>query len=133
MKNKIIGGLLLFVGALILLTPRYIFPTCEYQGFKAMACSYTGTAEMFAGFIIITASAGMFFSKSNEALRWLSLTVFAAGVTVVLLPEKIGYCHSSEMPCHYATVPALRLFGALTLIISLTGMMITLRKTGDNI
>ncbi len=130
MKNKIIGGILFIMGTLILFTPRYIFPTCEYQGFKEMACSYTGTAEMFVGFMIDVAAAGIFLSKSNDALRWSALTVFSGAVSVLLLPQAIGYCHSSSMPCHYGTVPALRLFGAITLVVSLTGFLVTFRKTG---
>ena len=116
------------MGTLILLTPRYLFPTCEYQGFKEMACSYMGTAEMFVGFIIDVAAAGICLSKSNDALRWPSLTVFSGAISVLLLPQAIGYCHSSAMPCHYGTVPVLRLFGAVALVVSLTGFLVSYRK-----
>jgi len=128
MKNKIIGGLLLPMGALIFFIPRYIFPTCYYHGFHLMACSYMGTAEMAVGFIIMAVACGMLLSKSDEALRWLSLTALATGITVLVLPDAIGYCHSSDMPCNYATVPALQLFGSIVLLLSLTGMAISFRK-----
>jgi len=95
-----------------------------------MACSYTGTAEMFVGFMIDVAAAGIFLSKSDDALRWSALTVFSGAISVLLLPQAIGYCHSSSMPCHYGTVPALRLFGVITLVASLTGFLVTFRKTG---
>lgn len=131
MRNRAIGGVLFFIGLLIILIPRYILPTCEYHGFKVMACSYTGTAEMFAGFIIVVVSAGIFLSRSNEALRWQALTSLAVGITVLMLPEAIGYCHSSEMPCHYGTVPALRLLGALTVLVSLIGFLLSFRRTNE--
>lgn len=121
------GIMLFLMGLLVFLTPHYILPTCEYQGFSRMACSYTGTAEMFMGAIVMTAAVGIVLSKTRETLRWCGLTVLAAGLSVIFLPEAIGYCHNSRMPCNYGTVPVLRLLGGLIILISLVGFLISLR------
>ncbi len=119
--------MLLLIGLLVFLTPRYILPTCEYQGFSKMACSYTGTAEMFIGAIVMTAAVGIILSKTRETLRWSGLTTLTAGLSVIFAPEAIGYCHNSRMPCNYGTVPVLRLLGGLIIILSLAGFLISFK------
>ncbi len=119
--------MLFLTGLLVSLTPRYILPTCEYQGFSRMACTYTGTAEMFIGAIVMIASVGIILSQSRETLRWSGLTTLAAGVSVIFVPEAIGYCHNSQHPCNYGTVPMLRLLGGLIIFLSLAGFLISLK------
>ncbi len=109
------------------MTPRYILPTCEYQGLSRMACTYTGTAEMFIGAIVMVAAVGMILSKTREILRWLGLTTLAAGISVILVPDAIGYCHNSQHPCNYGTVPLLRLLGGLIILLSLAGFLISFK------
>lgn len=128
MTNRIIRAILFFLGLLVLFTPHYILPVCEYHGYNKMACSYTGIAEMFIGFIIMTISVGIFLSKPIDMLRWAAVTIIVTGVTVVLLPETIGYCHSSKMPCTYGTIPALRLLGAMIILLSFIGFLLSFKK-----
>ena len=127
MMNRKFGVMLLLLGLMLVLVPRFIFPVCEYQGYNAMTCSHTGTAEMFTGLMVMAAAAGLLLSKGSESLRWLSFSALAAGITVIWLPEAIGYCHSSRMPCNYATVPVLRLLGVLTILLSLAGFSLSFR------
>lgn len=128
MTHRIVGAVLFLAGLVVVLLPRYILPVCEYYGYPAMACSHTGMAERFIGFIVMAASCGIFLTGTREALRWLALTVLTSGVSIVLLPEAIGYCHSNSMPCNYGTIPALRLIGALIILLSLTGFLVSLRR-----
>lgn len=121
------GIMLLLMGLLVVLVPMYIFPVCEYQGHPEMTCSRTGIAEMFMGAIVMTSALGLILSKTPEALRWTAITTFVAGISVVLAPEAIGYCHSSRMPCNYGTVPVLRLLGGLIILLSLAGFLISLK------
>ena len=119
--------MLFLMGLLVLLTPRYILPTCEFQGFSRMACTYTGTAEMFIGAIVMMAAVGMILSRTYETLRWSGLTTLTAGISVILAPEAIGYCHNSQHPCNYGTVPMLRLLGGLIILLSIAGFLISLK------
>jgi hypothetical protein len=126
--RKTLGIVLFLTGLMAVLIPRYVLPVCEYQGYSRMACSSTALSEMFMGFVVMVSSLGIFFSKSAETLRWLSLTLIASGISVILIPEAIGYCHSSSMPCNYGTIPVLRLTGALITLVSLGGLLASLRR-----
>lgn len=128
MRTKILGAILFLSGALVLFIPRFILPVCEFQGFAPMTCSHTGTAEMFMGGVMATASLGIFFSKATEAARWPALSALAAGLSVLLIPDAIGYCHSTRMPCNYGTVPALRLVGGVITLASLSAFLLSLKK-----
>ncbi len=128
MTNRIFGVLFFLTGLMVLLVPRFILPVCEYQGFNPMACSHTAIAEMFVGIMVMAAATGLFFSRSGEGLRWLSFTALAAGISVIWIPEAIGYCHSGHMPCNYGTIPVLRLLGVLIVLLSLAGFLLSLRK-----
>jgi len=131
MRNRKFGVILFLMGFMVFLVPRFILPVCEYQGYSPMACSRTAVAEMLSGAIVVAAAVGLFFSKSGESLRWLSLAALMAGASVIWIPEAVGYCHSSRMPCNYGTIPVLRLLGALVILLSLAGFLLSLkRKTG---
>lgn len=131
MMRKAIGIAVFLMGLVVVLVPRYILPVCEYQGYSRMACTSTGLAEMFMGLIVMASSLGIFFSKSAETLRWLSFTLIASGTSVLLIPEAIGYCHSSSMPCNYGTIPVLRLTGVLILVISFGGFFASLKRASE--
>jgi hypothetical protein len=124
MKNKLVGSIVLALGLLVALTPRYILPVCEWAGKNPMNCGYMGRAEILIGLIVISIAVGTFFSKGAEALRWLMLVGLVTGVAVVFVPQVLGYCPSSQMPCHYSTVPMLRLLGGLLAITSAAGIVI---------
>jgi hypothetical protein len=125
MKSRIFGSALLIFGLLITLTPRYILPVCEFYGKPKMACSYMARAELFMGLIILSIAIGAFLSKTPDALRWLMFTALFAGASVIVIPEVLGYCPSPQMPCHYGTVPLLRLLGGLTVITAAVGFVIS--------
>jgi len=126
--RKTIGIVLFLMGLMVVLIPRYILPVCEYQGYSKMACSSTAHSEMFMGFIVMVSSLGIFSSKSAETLRWLALTLISSGTSVLLIPEAIGYCHSSNMPCNYGTIPVLRLTGVLIVLVSLGGFLASFKR-----
>ncbi len=115
MKNKAFGAAVLALGLLIVLTPRFILPVCEYAGKQRMLCTYTGIAEVF-------------FSKAKETLGWLMLVSAVSGIFVIVLPGAIGYCKSLSMPCNYGTVPMLRLMGGLLIAVSLTGIIASKKR-----
>jgi len=130
MRYRITGAVLFLTGLMVLLTPRFILPVCEYQGHPRMACSYTGLSEMFIGAMIISVSVGTFFSKTNESLRWLMLVALTGGLSTMLIPVVLGYCQSSRMPCNYGTIPALRLEGSILIVVSTAGLVLSLRRGG---
>lgn len=126
--KEVIGAVSIFLGIFVILTPHLILPVCEYHGFQKMACSYTGLAEIFTGVMIIFISTGIIFSKTREGAIWLSLILFVSGLSVILIPEVIGYCASSRMPCNYGTVPALRFEGIIISILASVNFIMSLKR-----
>jgi len=129
MIQKTAGVTLFLIGLMVVLIPRYILPVCEYHGYARMACSYAALSEMFMGAIVMVSSLGIFFSKSVEAVRWLALVTIATGISVFLMPEAIGYCHSSSMPCNYGTIPVLRLASVLIILVSLGDLLSSFKRS----
>ncbi len=130
MKNRGFGAAFFFLGLLVLLAPRYILPVCEYSipGHGVSTCSYMGRAEWIIGFIAMGLAIGVFFSKSADALRWLSFGFVFVSAAVLGAPAVIGYCASPRMPCHYGTVPLLRLLGGIMLLASMAGLFAAREK-----
>ncbi|HWR59414.1 MAG TPA: DUF4418 family protein, partial [Thermodesulfovibrionales bacterium] len=62
--NRTFGIVLLLMGLLLALTPRYILPVCEYQGYPQMSCSNTGIAEVLIGVIVMATAVGIILSKT---------------------------------------------------------------------
>lgn len=133
MKNRVFGILLFITGIFLILTPRYILPVCEFSGLSKMVCSYTGMAEMFVGGIILSIAIGTFFSKSLETLRWLMFVSLVSAMSVILMPNAIGYCKSPSMPCYYGTVPMLRVLGGILTAISVAGLIFSRGKVSQNV
>lgn len=126
--KEIIGAVSLFLGIFVILTPHLILPVCEYHGFQRMACSYTGLTEVFTGVMIIFISVGIIFSRTREAIIWLSIMLFISGLSVILIPQVLGYCASTRMPCNYGTVPALIFEGIIITILASVNFIITVRR-----
>lgn len=126
MKNKAVGSIVFAIGLLVSLTPRFILPVCEWSGKQSgMNCGYMGRTEIFLGAIIISVAVGTFFSRGTESLRWLMLVALVTAATVLAVPQVLGYCPSAQMPCHYGTVPMIRLLGVLLIITAIVGMLLS--------
>jgi hypothetical protein len=120
-------------GVLLFLIPRFILPACEYEGYPAMHCSETARAEYLIGALLVLIGGAAFFAKT---VKW-SLTGAAAAlvlcVAAYLIPDRIGYCRSTRMPCNYGMVPAVRFIaavGAVAMIIACVGMVKNVRTKG---
>ena len=56
-------------------------------------------------------------------------------IIAFLLPDKIGYCHSSQMPCNYGMVPGVRFVAIVSAIImsfALIRLVKLYRKKGNS-
>ncbi len=121
--RQIFGPVIAVLGLITALTPLYILPVCEFQGKSRMACTYTGKAEVFLGIILISLGIAVYFSKAS--IRWLMFPVLITGASVIVMPSIIGYCPNVQMPCHYGTVPLLRLLGGFTALAAIAGFIIS--------
>jgi hypothetical protein len=131
--NKLTIITALVTGLLLLLVPRYILPACEYLGHPAMHCSDTARAEFVVGALFLVLGGATAFLRS-----WIAYVICAAGsivlsITAFVLPDKFGYCHSSQMPCNYGMVPGVRFIAVLSAIImsiALIRLVTSYRKKG---
>ena len=121
MREKVFGAVFALLGLLVILTPRYILPVCEFKGFKPMHCSEAAHFELYAGLALIGIGLGAAFLRGRAAGLVLGLLAAAAGAAVIYIPQATGFCKSPMMPCHYGAVPALRLLGGITILAGLAG------------
>jgi hypothetical protein len=125
-----------FIGGLLLiLVPRYILPACEFEGFPHMHCSDTARAEQVTGMILMAIGITTFFFKRRELIIASAVVACIVFAISIWLPDKIGYCLSPRMPCHYGMVPGVRFIdvtGVVIMIIGIIGLAKTYRKKGNH-
>ncbi len=95
-----------------------------------MRCHWTAIAELALAVPLAAIGAMMFFSKTRENGRSLSILAGILGVFVVLMPTTlIGVCKSNMMACRNLMLPALVITGALIVVASVIFFASTFRKT----
>lgn len=118
-------------GLLLVLIPRYILPACEYVGYAHMHCGDTARAEFMAGSVLMAIGIATFFLERRLLLITSAVTAIIVYGVSFWLPDKIGYCMSSRMPCNYGMVPGIRFIdtiGALILIVAVINLVRTSQK-----
>jgi len=132
--KKLVALTALATGVLLLLVPRFILPTCEYEGYPYMHCSDTARAEYLVGAMLATVGCVTFFAKKLKLPLFGAITAFVLYGVAFLLPDIMGYCRSPRMPCTYGTVPAVRFItvtGAVTMIVAVAGLANLFRRKGN--
>ncbi len=126
--RKLIGTTAMAGALLLFLTPRYILPACEYEGFARMHCSDTAQAEMILASVLFVVGVAAFLIQSTAATIGAGAVALALSVVAYLLPDKFGYCMSSRMPCNYGMVPAVRFIAVVVGLIMAVGVVIAARR-----
>ncbi len=133
--KKLIAITAIVSGLLLLVVPRYVLPACEYLGHPAMHCSDTARAEFVVGGLLIT------LGIASALVRVKAFGIVCSGASLILyaaafrLPDILGYCHSTQMPCNYGMVPGIRFIAVLSAIIMCIGLIGTVksyRKKGSS-
>jgi hypothetical protein len=95
-----------------------------------MRCHWTAVAEIALAVPLGAIGAMMFFSKTRENGRSLSILAGILGVFVALIPTTlIGVCKSNMMACRNLMLPALVISGVLIVVASVIFFTSTFRKT----
>jgi hypothetical protein len=115
--KKLIAVTTIVSGLLLLLVPRYILPSCEYLGHPKMHCSDTAHAEFVVGALLIALGGMAVFLRSRGAYLACAAISDVLYIVAFLLPDKFGYCHSTQMPCNYGMVPGVRFVAVVSAII----------------
>ncbi len=133
--KKLVAVTAIVSGLLLLLVPRYILPACEYLGHPAMHCSDTAHAEYVVGVLLIVLGGMIAFLRSKSAALVCAAISDVLYIVAFLLPDKFGYCHSTQMPCNYGMVPGVRfvaVVSAIIMSIALVGLVMSCRKKGNS-
>lgn len=118
----LIGITALVGGVLLAVVPRFILPACGYLGFPAMRCSQTARATMVAGALLV--GSGLAALMTRQGKTSLGAGVLAAVLFGVAfsLPDVVGYCRGTQMPCNYGMVPAIRFVAVIGGLVVLAGV-----------
>ena len=123
MMRWISSFLLLVTGVLLIVIPRFLFPTCGFAGIMEseraarMICKMTGRITQWGGIITVTCAALQLFPLSKRVR--ISVLALAGLVAVALFPLYMlwpGVCLAAVMPCRFGTYPAALLTGAIQIL-----------------
>lgn len=124
--RSITGAGVIALGALVAITPRYIFPVCEYFGVRMdmgmgksepMHCYYTGKASLLIGILIAVIGLAIIIASRPETLRPLALVLASAGAGVIIIPTWLfPICLNADMHCNQGAKPMLIVLGILAMI-----------------
>lgn len=125
-SRSITGAVVIALGALVAITPRYIFPVCEYFGVRMdlgmgksehMHCYYTGKASLLLGILIAVVGIAIIIANKPETLRPLALVLAAGGAGVIIIPTLLfPICLNADMHCNQGAKPMLIVLGILCMI-----------------
>ncbi|MBI5870179.1 MAG: DUF4418 family protein [Actinobacteria bacterium] len=124
--RTIAGAGVIALGALVAITPRYIFPVCEYYGVRMdmgmgktvpMSCYYTDRASLLIGIIIAVIGIAIIIASRLATLRPLALVLAGAGAAAILVPTWLfPVCHNADMHCNKGAKPSLIVLGIIAMM-----------------
>ena len=133
--NLVLGVIFIALAIAIGVVPH--FTDCQSQGMLSvlangnkvpMKCHWTGVAEI--GSAIPLAGIGMMllFNRRKQVTGYLSLTALLIFGVVLALPNVlIGTCQTLVHTCNTTMKPALDVLGALGIVASAAGIVLSLR------
>jgi hypothetical protein len=141
MKNpwsKALGLGVIVLGLFVALAPKWLLPVCESEHLgivnafqPTMRCFWMGQTEILLGICIIMAGLIPILRPGPDALFAVGLMLAVLGIAVIMasLNSIIGsICGHQHSSCQIGTKPALRLAGALLIIIGMVSFALSLRK-----
>ena len=121
------GSAVIALGALIALTPRFLFSVCEYNGIfmqmgmgktAHMPCYFTARGAYIVGILIALIGITIVLAKARETVRLLSVVLAGAAIAVVLLPVVFPICPNPDDPCNHGAQPMLIVLGIITFMVA---------------
>src|SRR5665811_3932 len=127
--RTIVGAAIITLGAIVAITPRFIFPVCEYYGVRMevgmgamsktvpMSCYYTDKASLLLGIIIAIIGLAVIIASRPATLRPLALVLAGAGAATILVPTWLfPICSNADMHCNHGAKPSLIVLGIIAII-----------------
>jgi len=95
-------------GALLLVIPRFVFPTCEYLGRGRMHCTAAAHGEYIVGSLLLAAGVALLVLKTGNTLIFAAAGAVLLCLAAFFVPAYTRYCANPDMACHYGMVPSIR-------------------------
>jgi len=139
MKDRVLGVVVIVLGALLILTPWVIFPVCmvgrnappkglEVGHHMRHGCHDTLRAETALGVVAIGIGAVPLLWPRRKIKIAVSTATLIVAALVVLFPLKItGLCKMSDMACRIGTMPALATVAVVMGLAGLIGLIVSIR------
>ena len=125
MKKAIISGtIVILLGLLIALGPRFLFKVCDHGETGYPHCHWSAQAEIGIGFLIVALGACMLVFTDQKTHLGLLIGIFLASIIALAIPHfLIGGCGMMNMRCRKVAFPALTIESVVLLVFS--AIMIT--------
>lgn len=125
--TTIAGSIIVALGVLIALTPRFLFPVCEFKGIfmqlgmgktAHMPCYYTTMGAYILGVLIALIGLMVLMAKGRETVRMLAVVLGGASLAVTFLTVIFPICPNPDEPCNHGTKPLLIVLGIAALAVA---------------
>ena len=118
MKKTITSGIIVIaLGLLIALGPRFLFKVCAIGEDGVSHCHWSAQAELGVGFLIAGLGACMLVFTDQKTHLGLLIGAFLAGIIALAIPYAlIGGCGMMSMACRKVAFPALTVESVILLI-----------------
>lgn len=119
--KKIVAILIVILGVVMLLIPKYIAPVCPiHDGGPIMKCHWMGQAVMGLGSLIAILGVLIFVVKDLKMAKAFSIsTGLVSGLAISISTHLIGGCSHHHMSCRMHTIPAVAIVGGILVVLSL--------------
>lgn len=118
----LIGITALVGGASLVVVPRFVLPACGYLGYPEMRCSQTARSVMAAGGLLVGCGLVALATRQGKASLRAGVVAAVLFFASFVLPEAVGYCQGTQMPCNYGMVPAIRFVAVIGGLVVLAGV-----------
>jgi hypothetical protein len=110
-------------GMILLVVPRFVFPTCEQLGRGRMHCTDAAHAEYVLGALLVLAGFAQFLVRKRGPA--IAAAAFATVLCAAALaaPSWTRYCANPDMPCHYGMVPSVRFAAGAVGLVELAALI----------
>jgi hypothetical protein len=123
-----LGVPILAIGVVVAVVPRAVYQMFESAHGMPMRCYATANAEIAVGAALVVFGGLYFFSKSARMRLAASVLAIVSAVFALLFPTALtGLCGDAHMACHILTLPALLASGALIVLFSVIGVVLSVR------